>query len=154
MRAGTEFALEEWDGSDFAHLVEEAKGFCRVGAHALPDPAAFLRELVGGLFGARADQAGGRFQLSPWVPEGWHSMALRRVRFHRTLVNVELRPRAEWTTVRLEVSFGPPIPLALTLRNTPPVARVTVDEVALARDLAIFTLSGEHEIVFFYGDSE
>ena len=149
----TEFALEEWDGSDFAHLVEEAKGFRRVGAHALPDPAAFLRELVGGLFGARADQAGGRFQLSPWVPEGWQSMALRRVRFHRTLVNVELRPRAEWTTVRLEVSFGPPIPLALTLRNTPPVARVTVDEVALARDLAIFTLSGEHEIVFFYGDS-
>jgi len=131
--------------------MEEAKGFRRVGAHALPDPAAFLREVVGGLFGARAEQAGGRFGLSPWVPEGWQSMALRRVRFHRTLVDVELRPRAEWTTVRLAVSFGPPIPLALTLRNTLPVARVTVDEVALARDLAIFTLSAEHEIVFFYG---
>lgn len=154
MRAGTEFALEEWDGADFAHLMEEAKGFCRVGAQALPDPAAFLRELVGGLFGARADQAGGRFQLSPWVPEGWQRVALHRLRFHRTLVDVELRPRAEWTTVRLELSFGPPIPLALTLRNTAPIARVTVDEVALARDLAIFTLSAEHEIVFFYGDSE
>jgi len=134
--------------------VEEAKGFCRVGAHALTDPPAFLREVVGGLFGARADQAGGRFELSPWVPEGWQNLALRRARFHRTLVDIELRPRAEWTTVRLSVSFGPPIPLALTLRNTPPVARVTVDEVALARDLAIFTLSDEHEILFFYGDSE
>jgi hypothetical protein len=113
-----------------------------------------LREVVGGLFGARADQAGGRFELSPWIPEGWPSLALRRVRFHRTIVDIELRPRAEWTRVRLAVSFGPPIPLALSLRNTPPVARVSVDEVALARDLAIFTLSGEHEILFFYGDSE
>jgi hypothetical protein len=135
-------------------LIEEARGFRRVGAPALPDPSAFLREVMGGLFGARADQAGGRFELSPWIPEGWQSLALRRVRFHRTLVDIELRPRAQWTTVRLAVSFGPPIPVSLTLRNNRPVARVTVDEVALARDRAIFTLSGEHEILFFYGDSE
>lgn len=108
---------------------------------------------MGGLFGARADQAGGRFELSPWIPEGWQSLALRRARFHRTLMDIELRPRAEWTSVRLAVSFGPPIPLALTLRNTPPVARVMVDEVALARDRAIFTVSAEHEILFFYGES-
>jgi hypothetical protein len=70
---------------------------------------------------------------------------------HRTLVDIEVRPRAEWATVRLSVSFGPAIPLALSLRNTPPVARVTVDEVPLLRDQAIFTLAGEHELVFFYG---
>ena len=29
--------------------------------------------------------------------------------------------------------------------------RVTVDEVPLLRDQAIFTLAGEHELVFFYG---
>ncbi|MND03250.1 hypothetical protein D3C83_229870 [compost metagenome] len=69
-------------------------------------------------------------------------------------MDVEVRPRAEWATVRLGVSFGPPIPLALSLRNTPPVARVTVDEVVLARDRAIFTLSAEHEVVFFYGVTE
>jgi hypothetical protein len=154
VRAATSLTVEEWDGADFAHLVEEARGFRRVGEQALPDPAGFLREVVGGLFGARADEPGGRFALAPWVPEGWQSMALRRLRCHRTLVDVELRPRAEWATVRLAVSFGPPIPLALTLRNTAPVARVTVDEVALARDQAIFTLSAEHEIVFFYGVPE
>jgi len=141
----------EWDGSDFSHLLEEARTFRRVGARALPDPAGFLREVVAGLFGARADEPGGRFALAPWVPEGWNSMRLRRLRLHRTLVDLEVRPRAEWATVRLAVSFGPPIPLALSLRNTPPVARVTVDEVALERDPAIFTLADEHELVFFYG---
>ena len=141
----------EWDGSDFSHLIEEARTFRRVGAKALPDPAGFLREVVDGLFGARADDPGGRFALAPWVPEGWHSLALRRLRLHRTLVDVEVRPRAEWVTVRLSVSFGPTIPLALSVRNTPPVARVTVDEVALVRDQAVFTLSAEHELVFFYG---
>ena len=77
-------------------------------------------------------------------------MVLRRLGLHRTLVDIDVRPRAEWATVRLSVSFGPAIPLALS-RNTPPVARVTVDEVALVRDQAIFTLSDDHELVFFYG---
>jgi hypothetical protein len=153
VRAGPA-AAEEWDGSDFSHLLEEARAFRRVGARALPDPGGFLREVAGGLFGARADDPGGRFALAPWVPEGWNSMALRRLRLHRTLVDVDVRPRAEWATVRLSVSFGPTIPLALSLRNTPPVARVTVDEVPLVRDQAIFTLSAEHELVFFYGAVE
>jgi hypothetical protein len=142
---------DEWDGSDFSHLVEEARTFRRVGGRAMPDPGGFLREVVGGLFGARADQAGGRFAMAPWVPEEWPAMALRRLRCHRTILDVEVRPRAEWATVRLAVSFGPPIPLALGLRNTRPVARVAVDDVPLARDTAIFTLSAEHEAVFFYG---
>ena len=142
---------EEWDGSDFFHLIEEARAFRRVGPAALPDPEGFIREVVGGLFGARADQAGGRFALRPWVPEGWPTMALRRLRCHRTILDVEVRPRAEWATVRLAVSFGPAIPLELSLRNTEPVARVVVDEVELAGDNAIFTVSGEHEAVFFYG---
>ena len=153
MRAGPP-PHDDWDGSDFSHLIEEARTFRRVGARALPDPAGFLREVAGGLFGARADDPGGRFGLAPWVPEGWSSMALRRLRLHRTLVDIEVRPRAEWATVRLAVSFGPTIPLALSLRNTPPVARVTVDEVALVRDQAIFTLSADHELVFFYGAVE
>ena len=153
VRAGLA-APEEWDGSDFSHLLEEARAFRRVGPQALPDPAGFLREVAGGLFGARADDPGGRFALAPWVPEGWNSMVLRRLRLHRTLVDIDVRPRAEWATVRLAVSFGPTIPLALSLRNTPPVARVTVDEVALVRDQAVFTLSGEHELVFFYGVAE
>ncbi|HTL04993.1 MAG TPA: glycosyl hydrolase family 65 protein, partial [Gemmatimonadales bacterium] len=66
---------------------------------------------MAGLFGARADAAGGRFELAPWIPAGWRTMALRRLRCHRTLLSVDVRPRAEWVTVRLEVGFGPAIPL-------------------------------------------
>ena len=110
-----------------------------------------LRAVVSGLFGARADGEGGRFELAPWVPGDWRKLALRRLRLHRTLVDVELRPRAEWATVRLEVGFGPPIPLALTLRNVGPIVRVAVDEVELAGPRAIFTLQGQHEVMFFFG---
>jgi hypothetical protein len=52
--------------------------------------------------------------------------------------------------VRLKLTFGPPIALALLVRNAGPVGRVTVDEIALQGDRAIFTLSGEHEAMFFF----
>jgi len=80
-------------------------------------------------------------------------MALRRLRCHRTLLDVEVRPRAAWTTVRLELDFGPPIPLALRLRNAGVIARITVDEVALEGERAVFTLQGQHEAVFFFRGS-
>jgi hypothetical protein len=143
----------DWDGADFAHLIEDARLFHRVGTHALADPAGFIREVVDGLFGVRAEGAGGRYDLAPWVPDGWPRMALRRLRCHRSLVDLELRPRAEWCTMLVSLEFGPAIPVSLSLRNTPPVARITVDEIALAGELAVFTLSGEHEAVFYYGDA-
>ena len=88
--------------------------------------------------------------MAPWIPPGWRSLALRRLRCHRTLLDVELRPRAEWVTLRLELGFGPAIALAVSLRNCGPIARVTVDEVPLEGDRAIFTLQGQHELMFFY----
>jgi hypothetical protein len=150
--AGPGISGADWDGADFARMVEEARLFKRVGAQALADPAGFIRDVVDGLFGVRADRAGGRYDLAPWVPDGWPRLALRRLRCHRSLVDLELRPRAEWCTVRLSLEFGPAIPVSLSVRNTPPVARITVDEIALAGDLAVFTLAGEHEAVFYYGD--
>ncbi len=146
--------MSEWNASDFALLLEDARTLRRVGTHTLPDPETFIREVVAGLFGVRADAEGGRFVLSPWLPDGWRSMALRRLRLHRSLVDVEVRPRAEWTSVRLKLTFGPPVALALTVRNAGPVGRVTVDEIALQGDRAVFTLSGEHEAIFFFeGDA-
>ena len=135
-------------------LVEEARTFRRVGTHTMPDPESFLREVVAGLFGVRSDAEGGRFVIAPWLPDGWRSMALRRLRLHRSLVDVEVRPRAEWAVVRLALTFGPAVALSLSVRNTGPVARVTVDEIALQGDRGIFTLSGEHEAMFFFeGDA-
>jgi len=131
----------------------EVRAFERVGAAALPDPAGFVREVVAGLFGATTDQGGGRFGLAPWLVEDWKRMVLRRLRLHRTLVDVEVRPRAEWVTLRLEVKFGPPVPLALSVRNGGRISRVTVDEVSLDSPRVIFTLGGEHEVVFFFEES-
>ena len=140
-----------WDGAEFARLVEEARLAERVGRHGIADPGGLIGDVVGGLFGARADQEGGRFDLAPWLPEGWRMMALRRLRLHRTLLDVEVRPRVEWVTIKLAVTFGPPIALALSVRNTGAVAGVIVDEVEVAGPRAIFTVQGEHEARFFFG---
>ena len=142
--------LPDWDDSDCRALLELARTFRRVGPAALPEPEAFLAEVVAGLFGVRADAEGGRFELAPWIPEGWRSMALRRLRCHRTLLSVELRPRSEWATLKLELTFGPAIALAVRLRNAGPIERITVDEIALEGERAIFTLQGQHEVVFFF----
>ncbi len=151
MRADPDPRWSEWDQDDLDALIDDARRWQRVGRSALPDADLVLAELVGGLWGARADREGGRFALSPWIVPGWKAMALRRLRCHRTLLDVEVRPRAEWITCRLEVTFGPPIPLILALRNVAPVVRSTVDEVVLHGPRAIFTVAGEHEVVFHLG---
>ena len=150
VRAESGPGMPEWDGSDLDHLLMEGRAFRRVGPRALPDPAGFLREVASGLFGAAADLDGGRFAVSPWLVHGWRRMALRRLRLHRTLLDVEVRPRAEWVTVRLEVTFGPPVPVALSIRNGGRVSRVTVDDVVLESEQVVFIVSGEHEVMFFF----
>ena len=139
----------DWDYGEYTALLDQAKRFRRVGPAALSHPEQLLREVVAGLFGVRADAGGGRFELAPWLPEGWRVMALRRLRCHRALLDVELRPRSEWVTLRLELSFGPAIALAVRLRNVGTMERITVDEVAVEGQRAIFTLQGQHELVFF-----
>lgn len=76
---------------------------------------------------------------------------MKRLRSHRTLLDLEVRPRAEWVTVRLAVRFGPAIPVRVSLPDTLLVSRVTVDEVPLESHQAILTLQGEHEILFYLG---
>lgn len=151
MRAESEDS-GDWGGAELALLQEQGRAFRRVGPAAIPDAGELVREVVGGLFGLRAD-AGGRYAVAPWLPEGWRSLALRRARCHRTVLDIEARPRAEWVTVRLAVSFGPPIAIAVSLRNVPAVSRAVVDGVELEGDRAIFTASGEHEAMFFHGGS-
>ena len=117
VRADPGARWDVWDQDDLDALLEDARRWHRVGRHAIDEAEAVLAEVVGGLWGARADGEGGRFELSPWIVPGWKSMALRRLRLHRTLIDVEVRPRAEWITCRLESTFGPPIAISLSLRN-------------------------------------
>jgi len=130
-------------------LLDDARRWARVRSNDVLDPDAFLREVVGGLFGARFDGAGGRLELQPAPPDGWRAMALRRLRVHRTLVDVEVRPRAEWVTVRLAVTFGPAIPVEVTLPADYDVGRVAVDEIPMEAERALFTAAAEHEVVLF-----
>lgn len=136
---------------DFEELLESARAFRRVGPSAGLAPQVFLRQVVAGLFGVRADGAGGRFEVAPWVVGPWRTMALRRVRCHRTILDVEVRARTEWITLRFEVGFGPPIPLSVQVHNIGPIGQVTIDEVPVEGNRAVLTLQEQHEVTFFLG---
>lgn len=140
----------DWGLDDFEELLETAETFRRVGPGAHLEPERFLHQIVAGLFGIRSDAAGGRFEIAPWVVPGWRSLALRRLRCHRTVLDVEVRARAEWVTVAFEHGFGPAIPLAVSLRHAGAIARVLVDEVPLDGERAVFTLQELHEVMFFF----
>ncbi|MEZ4457659.1 MAG: hypothetical protein R2882_14090 [Gemmatimonadales bacterium] len=77
------------------------------------------------------------------------SLRVRRLRAYRTLIDLEVRNRAEWVTVRLAARFGPPLAVRVALGGERVVGRVTVDEVPLHGSEAIFTLASEHEVTFY-----
>lgn len=150
MRVGPAGGEEDpWGDGELEALLEDARRWQRIRATGILDPEVFLRELVSGFWGARMDGAGGRLEVAPFVPSGWRGMSLRRLRAHRTLLDLEVRPRAEWVTVRIAVVFGPAMALALRVRNTSPIASVTVDEIPVGGPRAVFTAGEEHEVVFF-----
>lgn len=131
-------------------LLDDARRWHRVRDDAILEPAAFVGRVMASFLGAAVDSGGGRLELAPAPLPGWRSLAVRRLRVHRTLVDVEVRPRAEWVTVRLAVMFGPPIAVRLALPEQV-VSRIAVDEVPLQGDAAIFTAAGEHEVTFYLG---
>jgi hypothetical protein len=140
-----------WDESDLAGLLEDARLWYRVRDDRILDPQELLDAVVGGLWGARLGGAGGRLELRPSMPPGWKSMAIRRLRAHRSLLDVEVKARAEWTTVRLALVFGPPIAVLVRLPETEPVSRIAVDEIPLQGTQAIFTAQAEHEVTLYRG---
>lgn len=147
--AGSQFA--SWDEADIADLLDDVRMWRRLRSDSAVDPADLVRRVVGGLLGASYDGVGGRLELQPWLPEGWRHLVVRRLRIHRTLIDVDIRAKAEWITVRLAVMFGPPIAVGLRLPDHFGVARVAVDEVPLAAARAIFTAAGEHEVTLYLG---
>ena len=143
-------AEQVWSDAELEDLLDSARGFRRVGPSTGLDPQLFLQRVVAGLFGVRADGAGGRFEIHPWRVDSWRAMVLRRLRCHRTILDVEMRARSEWVTVRLEVGFGPAIPLSVQVRNTGPISQLTIDEVPVEGEQAILTLQERHEVTFFF----
>lgn len=144
-----------WSDAELEDLLDSARMFRRVGPSTGGglDPQLFLHQVVTGLFGVRADAAGGRFEINPWRVDSWRAMALRRLRCHRTILDVEMRTRSEWVTLRFEVGFGPVIPVLVQVRNAGPISQVTIDEVAVEGERAILTLQDQHEVTFFLRSS-
>ena len=147
--AGSQFA--GWDEAEIADLLDDVRLWRRLRSEVAVDPADVLGRVVGGVLGARYDGVGGRLELEPWLPEGWRTLVVRRLRAHRTLIDIDIRAKAEWVTVRLAVMFGPPVAVALRLPDHFGVARVAVDEVPLEAARAIFTAAGEHEVTLYLG---
>jgi hypothetical protein len=141
---GSRFGAEDLD-----ELLDDTRQWERVRGPGMLDPDDVLRRVVGGLFGARMDGPGGRFELTPFIPDGWKAFAIHGLRAHRTVMDVEVRPRSAWITIRLAVTFGPPLALALALAGDREVERVVVDDAALGAPRAIFTVRDEHEATFF-----
>jgi hypothetical protein len=140
------------DGFDpVEELLDDARRWDRVRAAGIIAPEDFLGRLVGGLWGARLDGAGGRLELCPAMPDGWKAMTVRRLRAHRTLLDIQVRRRAEWATLNLALVFGPPIAVAVSLPDPLTVSRVAVDAVPLFGPRATFTAAGEHEVTLYLG---
>jgi hypothetical protein len=132
-----------------ADLLDDARRWHRVGGNAVIRPDDFLARMLTLLWGARLGGAGGRLELCPDLPDSWKSMGLRRLRAHRTLIDLEAKRRAEWMTLRVAVRFGPPIAISAGLPPDHPVSRVTIDEVPVEGVQAVFTAGDEHEVVFW-----
>ncbi len=139
-----------FEQDDFDELIEDVRRWARVRDPHLLRPETLLDRVVGGLFGVRVDGPGGRLEVAPFLPEGWRGFGLRRLRCHRTLIDLEVRPRAEWVTLRLAVTFGPPLATAVSLPDFA-VGGVSVDDTALESVRAVFTAHDEHEVVFYAG---
>lgn len=139
-----------WDEEEAEALIDDARRWSRVGGDGVIEADEFLARLVGGVLGAHLDGIGGRMELWPALPGGWKHLVVRRLRANRTLLDLEVKARAEWLTVKLAVRFGPPVPMLVgSLDQT--VARLTVDEISMVGPRAIFTAEGEHEVTLYYG---
>lgn len=144
-------SADEPELGGFDDLLDDARRWHRVRDDSILDPPEFLGRVLRTFLGAELDAGGGRLELMPAIPIGWRSFSVRRLRAHRTLIDIEIRPRAEWVTVRLAVMFGPALAVRLALPEDRLVSRITVDEVPLQGDAAIFTAGGEHEVTLYLG---
>ena len=139
-----------WDDDDLAGLLGDAREWTRIRSDQVLVAEEFLDRLVGGLLGIRLDGLGGRLEISPSLPQEWRHFRIRRLRAHRTLLDLDIKSRAEWLTIKVALMFGPPMPVAVSSFSAT-VSRVAVDEIPMEGPRAVFTIGGEHEVTLYYG---
>jgi glycogen debranching enzyme len=130
---------------------ERLHGLVRAGA-GCPDlacsAAMVISPVIEGLWGVVPDALNHTVQVSPYLPNGWNEMALRRLRVGPTTLDLRLRRRPGRIRLRIERVHGPRIRFAATVRSQAPVDHMTLDDEPLGGSRAVFEASGEHELEF------
>jgi hypothetical protein len=163
-------SLAEWRAgrweSALAHLksnaslaAERAKGAFDESLHGLervgtgcPDQAGsaamVISPVIEGLWGVVPDALNHTVQVSPYLPQGWNEMALRRLRVGPTTLDLRLRRRPGRLRLGVARVHGPRIRFAATVRSPSPLDHITLDDDPLGGSRAVFEASAEHELEF------
>jgi glycogen debranching enzyme len=160
-----EWRAGRWEAA-LAHLKsnaslagERAKGAFDESLHGLeragtgcPDQACsaamVISPVIEGLWGAVPDALNQTVQVSPYLPQGWNEMALRRLRVGPTTLDLRLRRRPGRLRLGVARVHGPRIRFAATVRSQAPVDHITLDDEPLGASRAVFEASAEHELEF------
>jgi glycogen debranching enzyme len=112
--------------------------------------AMVLSPVIEGLWGIVPRALDDTLTLTPWMPEEWDRMSLRRLRVGRTVLDLELRRKPGQLLVRIRRTFGPGIRMRLAPRTAATPVSFAVDEVELGGAGAQFQVSDQHEVVFSF----
>jgi hypothetical protein len=106
---------------------------------------------VGGLWGVVPDGVGEAVAVSPWLPDGWNEMALRRLRVGQTTLDLRLRRRAGRQVLQVARVEGRPIRVAASLRTRQAVQGMSLNDEPLGGGRAVFLTGEEDEVQFLLG---
>jgi hypothetical protein len=94
---------------------------------------------------------GGTLSLS--ITPSSATLALERVRFGRTLIDLRARTRPDRIVVQIGVRFGPPLPVRIEIAAVN-AWQVLVDENPVEGGVAALVASHEHEVQFLSASSQ
>jgi glycogen debranching enzyme len=106
---------------------------------------------VEGLWGVAPDALRQRLAISPWLPDGWNEMGLRRLRIGGTTLDLRLRRREGRQVLQVSRLHGPPIRLTANLRSRTALAGVLLNDEPLGGGRAVFDTGEQDEVQFTLG---
>lgn len=86
--------------------------------------------------------------LAPALQDGEREAAVGPFRAGRTVVALRLRRTPSAVTLRVVVSFGPPVRVEAVLAGAAPRLPATVDDTPLGQHRVAFEATGTHEIIW------
>ena len=99
-------------------------------------------------WGLRFDQGQGVLSVAATLPAGEREAAVGPFRVGRSVVALRLRRTPSAVTLRIVLSFGPPLRLDASLAEALGQAPVVVDDIPLGRSRVSFEATGTHEVIW------